>query len=113
MIFQLSAIFCLLIVSMQGQLLTKAEARELFLLSLAFTVARGCWDLTMQLLRRRCRLRQECSPIEQDSLDVAIRAVGQQLDVGRIVGVTYDLPEGGPRGTYHLHVSLCLIPVDD
>lgn len=112
MIFQLSAIFCLLVVSMQGQLLTKAEARELFLLSLAFTVARGCWDMTTQLWRRRRRSQKKCSPTEQNPLNVAIRSVGQKIEAGHIVSVTCDSPEGGSEGTYHLHVSFHMIRVD-
>jgi hypothetical protein len=111
MIIQLSAIFFLLIVSMQAQLLTAAECRELLLLSTAFTVARGVWDGTT-LLWRNYRSRRKFCPTEQNSLDVAIRAVGQQIDAGHIVSVTCDLPEGGSNGEYHLHVSFHMIRVD-
>lgn len=113
MIFQLLLISCLLAVSMQAQLLTAAECRGLFLLSIGLTIARGCWDMTMQLWRKRRRSRQRCSPTEQNPLDVAIRSVGQKIEAGHIVSVTCDSPEGGPEGTYHLHVSFHMIRVDE
>jgi hypothetical protein len=67
----------------------------------------------MTLLMKRLPSRLKRCPTEPKSLDVAIQEVGQLLDVGRVVSVTYDLPKGGPTGTYHLHVSLMLIRVDD
>lgn len=58
-------------------------------------------------------LTNRCSPIDAAALEVAIRGLGQQLNVEHLVGVTYDLPEGGSNGMFHLHVSFCLIRIDD
>jgi len=112
MLLQLLVIFCLLVLSTQVQWLTVAECRELFLLSLAFTVARGCWDGTMRLWKKY-RSHSRCCRTKQNPLEVAIHNVGQLLNVEHLAGVTYDVSEGGPDGTFHLHVSLCLIRVDD
>jgi hypothetical protein len=76
---------------------------------------RGSKAGTMPLTTRGSHSTNQCSRTDANALDVAIRNVGQVLDVGHVLGVTYDvgLPEGGSNGVYHLHVSLCLIRVED
>lgn len=79
------------------------------------TLRRGSKVGMTHLKMHENRLTNQCSRTDSDALDVAIQLVGQTINVGHVLGVTYDyaVPEGGPGGTYHLHVSLCLIPVDD
>lgn len=76
---------------------------------------RGCRGGTTRLTTPGSHLTKQCSRTDANALDVAIQAVGQCLDVGRVLSVTYvvGIPEGGSNGEYHLHVSLCLIRAED
>jgi hypothetical protein len=87
--------------------------RDAYLSFRICTLRPGYKGGTTRLTRQKSLFMNQCSRIDRNALSVAIRNVGQLLNVGHLAGVTYDVPEDGPDGTYHLHVSLCLIRVDD
>ena len=105
-------ISCLFALLMPVQLHFVRENLPFVLAVLTFIVAPGLEVGMMQLMKvlpsplTRCRS-------EQKSVEVAIREVGQLLNVGHLSGVTYDVPQSVADGTNHLHVTFMLIRVDD
>ena len=83
---------------------------------LTYMLQRGSRGGTMRLTTPANPSTNQCSLIDANALEVAIRTVGQSFTLGHVLSVTYDvgLPEDGPDGgNYHLHMSLCLIRVED
>jgi hypothetical protein len=61
------------------------------------------------LLMKKYRLRSRCVHIEQKCFDVAIRYAGQSNV--EVLGFTQDGPDSLDDGQYHLHVTICAVPV--
>lgn len=104
---------CMFKLSMTVLLRSVTAIRVVCQRSLTCMLRRGSRGGTTRLTTLRSRLTNQCSRIDSKSLEVAIRDVGHSLNVGRVLSVTYDVPEDGPEGMYHLHLSICLIRVED
>lgn len=85
------------------------ENPALFLGMLVFTLAPGWAVGSALLLRRRSRLQKNCFRFEQNSVEVAIRYVGQ----AKIYCVSEAMEESSEGSEVHLHMRLVLQHVDE
>lgn len=113
MICQIFPIFCTFRHSTMELLRFVTARRDLFIRHLKPTQPGGLPAGTTHSCVTTLGSAKNCSLTEAESVDVAIREIGQLLNVGSLSGVTYDVPAGVPGGTNHLHVSFMLFRVAD